>query len=92
MIQRGEAKLVRNITDILDEFGITTTLKAREIKPAAELNIFEEKILSALEEPLQIDVISEKCGMPSSECLVTLLSLEFKGLAKQLPGKVFGRL
>ncbi|NCS80217.1 MAG: hypothetical protein GW788_00520, partial [Ignavibacteria bacterium] len=28
-------------------------------------------------------------GLSTSDCLVNLLTLEFKGLVKQLPGKMF---
>jgi hypothetical protein len=34
-------------------------------------------------------MISELSGKPVNECLVHLLSLEFKQLARQLPGKFF---
>jgi DNA processing protein len=62
-------------------------------KPTVGLNLFEEKILNSLDgEPLQIDNISSLTQLSSSECLVHLLSLEFKGLVKQLPGKIFSRI
>ncbi len=53
--------------------------------------MFEEKIYNSLtNEPLHIDKIAELTNLSTSDCLVHLLSLEFKGLVKQLPGKVFG--
>jgi DNA processing protein len=95
LIQKGEAKLVLNAEDILVELE----LKLKPIigknipKPSVHLNMFEEKILSTLQEdPLQIDNISTLTELSTSECLVHLLSLEFKGLVKQLPGKVFAIL
>ncbi len=55
-----------------------------------ELNLFEEKIISSLDnKPMQIDKIASLTNLSTSDCLVHLLSLEFKGLVKQLPGKVF---
>lgn len=95
LIQKGEAKLVRNGEDVLVELE----LKLKPVigknipKPQVGLNLFEEKILTSLqEEPLHIDNISSLTAMATSECLVHLLSLEFKGLIKQLPGKVFSVL
>ncbi len=95
LIQKGEAKLVTNPEDVLVELE----LKLKPVigknipKPNIEMNLFEEKIYHVLEtEPKQIDKISEQSGISTSDCLVNLLSLEFKGLVKQLPGKVFSRM
>lgn len=95
LIQKGEAKLVSNAEDILVELE----LKLKPVigknipKPSVELNMFEEKILTTLQDdPLQIDKISALTELTTSECLVHLLSLEFKGLVKQLPGKVFSSI
>lgn len=92
LIQRSEAKLIRSAEDILIELE----LKLKPVigknipKPQIDLTVFEEKILSALNnDPIQIDKIAEKADMSTSDCLVNLLSLEFKGLVKQLPGKMF---
>jgi DNA processing protein len=43
-------------------------------------------------EALQIDKIATAANLSTSDCLVHLLSLEFKGLVKQLPGKMFALL
>jgi DNA processing protein len=92
LIQRGEAELVIDAEDILTELE----LKLKPIigknipKPQKDLSIFEEKIYNCLlNEPLQIDKIAEMTNQSTSECLVNLLSLEFKGMVKQLPGKMF---
>ncbi|HPS65439.1 MAG TPA: DNA-protecting protein DprA, partial [Ignavibacteria bacterium] len=59
-------------------------------KPTVELNLFEEKILSGLDQnPKQIDEIASVTLTSTADCLVNLLTLEFKGLVKQLPGKMF---
>ncbi len=92
LIQKGEAKLIRSSEDVLLELE----LKLKPIigknipKPKIEMNLFEEKIISVLKnEPIQIDVIATFTNLTTSDCLVHLLSLEFKGLVKQLPGKMF---
>ncbi|MDZ7765106.1 MAG: DNA-processing protein DprA [Melioribacteraceae bacterium] len=95
LIQEGRAKLVKNAEDILVELD----LKLKPVigknipKPKVDLNLFEEKLLEVLNsEPIQIDKLSAKVGSTTSDCLVNLLTLEFKGLVKQLPGKQFVKL
>lgn len=93
LIQRGEAELITSADDILTELELKLKpVVGKNIpKPEKELNMFEEKIYNSLSnEPLHIDKISELTNLSTSDCLVHLLSLEFKGLVKQLPGKVFG--
>ena len=95
LIQKGEAKLVRFAEDLLVELE----LKLKPIlgnnipRENIELNFFEEKIIASLNnEPLQIDKIAMNTNLTTSDCLVHLLSLEFKGLVRQLPGKMFALL
>ena len=92
LIQRGEAELIKNAEDILIELELKLKpILGKNIpKQQKDLTIFEEKIYNCLlNEPLHIDKIAEKTEQSTSDCLVHLLSLEFKGLVKQLPGKMF---
>lgn len=92
LIKRGEAKLITTFEDIIRELEIKLKpVVGRNIpKPEISLNMFEEKIMQTLDNvPKHIDLIAEHAGMSSSDCLVYLLSLEFKGAVKQLPGKMF---
>lgn len=94
LIQRGEAKLVTCAEDILLELELKLKPEiGKNIpKPSVELNLFEEKLINILDtEPKQIDEIASFSSMTTSDCLVNLLTLEFKGLVKQLPGKMFIR-
>jgi len=95
LIQKGEAKLVCSAEDILVELELKLkpVLGKNVPKDNVELNLFEEKIIASLNnEPLQIDKIASTTNLSTSDCLVHLLSLEFKGLVKQLPGKMFALL
>jgi len=95
LIQKGEAKLIKNAEDVLVELELRLkpVIGKNIPKPKVELNLFEEKILEALKgNSLQIDKLALKVDMLTSDCLVHLLSLEFKGLVKQMPGKVFSIL
>lgn len=92
LIQEGRAKLVQNVDDIISELNVKLERgKARkEEPPAIQLTIFEQKVYDLLgADPLHIDDIAETSENATSDVLVTLLSLEFKGLIKQLPGKMF---
>ena len=62
--------------------------KEKELKE--DLSVTEKKIYDSLcYEPVHIDSINELTGLSISDCLVSLLSLEFKGLIRQSPGKNF---
>ncbi|MGE5350629.1 MAG: DNA-processing protein DprA [Syntrophothermus sp.] len=93
LIQKSGAKLVCGIDDVIQELEIKLKPVIGKNIPRTteeELNMFEEKLMACLDnEPKQIDVISEMTKLSISDCLVNLLSLEFKGLVKQYPGKMF---
>ncbi len=95
LIQKGEAELVRSTEDVLIELELKLkpVLGKNIPKQQVDLNLFEEKILNILDsEALQIDKIAAEAKLSTSDCLVHLLSLEFKGMIKQLPGKMFALL
>ncbi|MEN8138706.1 MAG: DNA-processing protein DprA [Bacteroidota bacterium] len=92
LIQRNEAKLVVEPNDILIELNLKIQPEVgRNIpKPKLDLTLFEEKILDNLTtSPKHIDIIANDTLLSTSECLVNLLSLEFKSVIQQLPGKMF---
>ena len=95
LIKEGRAKLVSNIDDILEELQFDTGIKKRgkvqEQKP--DLTLFEQKIYEVISsEPTHIDSIAETAKISPTDALVNLLSLEFKGLVRQLPGKFFTKV
>ncbi len=93
LIKEGRAKLVEDVTDVLDElrYKLKPILRSQPpSQPRVQLTIFEQKVFDLLgEEPEHIDALGERCGMAISDLLVQLLSLELKGIVKQLPGKYF---
>jgi DNA processing protein len=97
LIKDGRALLTETIEDILTELAprLKGVLKDRgTVAPEApaDLTLFEKQIYDALQdEPVQIDVLAERAHMPTSDALVHLLSLEFKGAVRQMPGKMFLR-
>lgn len=92
LIQKGEAKLVTCIDDMLYELKLKLNPElSKNVKTQfVELNLFEEKVINSLSsEPKYIDDIALDTQLSTADCLVNLLTLEFKGLVKQLPGKMF---
>lgn len=92
LIQKGEAKLVLNVEDIFSELELKLkpVIGEHQTKRPIDLNMFEAKIYDVISnEPQHIDKISQLSNLSSSDSLVHLLSLEFRGLIKQLAGKMF---
>jgi DNA processing protein len=92
LIQKSEAELIRSAEDIILELELKLKpILGKNIpKQQIDLTLFEEKILNVLNSETQhIDKIASLTNVSTSDCLVNLLSLEFKGLIKQLPGKMF---
>ena len=49
-----------------------------------------DSILNILEQgPMHIDILIEKTGMSAQELMHRLISLEMKGIIRQLPGKMY---
>ncbi len=96
LIRDGKAKLVTSVDDLLDELkpqlrGLLR--EERKPEPEIELTLFERKLLDVLESGTShIDTIAEKANLTTADALVHLLSLEFKGLVRQYPGKMFAKL
>jgi len=92
LIQGNRAKLVSKPEDILFELNLKIQpLIGKNIpKPKIDLSLFEEKMYNCLiSSPKHIDTIAHETSTSTSDCLVNLLSLEFKGIIQQLPGKMF---
>jgi DNA processing protein len=99
LIKNGHAKLVTSSDDVINELEhklkpvLNKEESAKKEKQVNHLSNVEKKIFESIEyEPLNIDVLNERTGLTISDCLVNLLSLEFKGLIRQLPGKNFVRV
>lgn len=96
LIREGRAKLVQTVDDVLEELKphLRPILKKeRESEPIVELTLFEKNLFDVLRsEPMHIDALAELANTSTADALVTLLSMEFKGVVKQLPGKMFIRL
>ncbi len=93
LIKKG-ATLVTSVDDILSELkGVLTLPSEREMsKLQTDLSREEKRIFSLLSlEPNHIDKIAKESDFKIPQVLSVLLSLELKGLVRQLSGKMFVR-
>ena len=91
LIKQG-AKLVEDVYDIIEEFGIDWEEKGvgQQKKEHIRLDSREKRIYECLSEyPVSVDEIIRKTDMDASEVLSNLLKMELKGIITQLPGKMF---
>ncbi|MFH0990483.1 MAG: DNA-processing protein DprA [bacterium] len=97
LIREGRAKLVLSAEDVLSELELQfrpllKKERVHEALPTITLTLFERAIFECLSaEPIHIDTLAEQAETSTSDALVQLLSLEFKGVVTQLPGKYFVR-
>jgi DNA processing protein len=97
LIKEG-AKLVEGVGDVLEELGprferlaqLALDFSSPPVSSHPELAPGEKQVFALLgEEPLHIDALAGRSGLPMAELLRILLDLELAGLVAQLPGKRF---
>lgn len=93
LIKTNRATLMENISDLEYILGWQHNPKQAVQKQLfVELNSDEKIIINILdeeEEELSIDIIALKANMPVSKVSALLLNLEFSGLIRSLPGKMY---
>ncbi|OGO32132.1 MAG: DNA protecting protein DprA [Chloroflexi bacterium RBG_16_56_11] len=85
LIRDGEAKLVREHSDILEELNLTAVarqIEMREVLPTSDTESVLLRQLSA--EPVHIDEICRLAGLPAATVSGTLAMMELKGMVKQV--------
>lgn len=100
LIRDQHAKLVTNPADILDELGEAgKALRAGERPGEIEAPLFQGTlstdeghiydVLTAQEQ--SIEMIADRTGQTAAKVASTLITLQLKGLVRQLPGNLFMR-
>lgn len=92
MIAHGEAKPVFCVEDILSEYGASLTGQARgrQVILRTQLSKEENSIVdSLLISEKSFDELCEACGFTVWEMNSYLTGLEFLGIMKQLPGRIY---
>ena len=90
---KGGAKLVQTADDILEELAPHLNLQPAQTASAPTgLSETMRRIYEALsEQPLHIDLISERSGVPAGQLSALLLEMELRGLIKEAAGKRYQR-
>jgi DNA processing protein len=94
LIRQNKACLIQSADDLLHSLGWKNQVKkARpQTQLFAELNPQEESIVKALQSksaPMHIDDIALMSNLPPGNLSTHLLTLEFAGILKSLPGKMY---
>jgi DNA processing protein len=85
LIQRGEAKLVSSVQDILTELNLTTAPQQIEMKELIPATDTEADLLRHItKEPAHIDEVCRDSGLPASTVSSLLAMMELKGLIRQM--------
>lgn len=98
LIKLGHAKLVQDVEDIIEELPdyVRKSIMERQAAlplPDDGLSEEEARALGALgHEPVHMDAVADGLGLPSNMVSAILLSLELKGLVRQMPGRLFIKL
>ena len=96
LIREG-AKLIMDPEDIIEEvlpqYERPSRPEDRKPSEPIELTPESQKILDLIEaNPVHIDTLIQKSGLPSGQVSSLLLDLELKSLVQQLSGKMFKKL
>ena len=94
LIRTDRARLTRSPNDVLEALGFRISIPGitEQAAHTPEMTLFEEKIYELLgAEPVHADMLCKQSGFPPGQLMATLLTLEFKGLARQIAGKMFLR-
>jgi len=96
LIKSNKAALVESAEDIAFQLGWTDTKESKKKKPSQlaifnELKDDEKALVNLLQQngKLPIDSICLRSKMPLSKVSSSLLTLEFQGIVRSLPGKIY---
>jgi DNA processing protein len=87
LIQEGAAKLVMSVEDVLEELNLSLVERHQEVRMAVPEDERELQILQCISlEPVHVDEIGQKSGLPIAEVTSTLAMMELKGMVRQVGG------
>lgn len=94
LIQKGEAKLVKDTEDILEELNLTmaTTSQQMELRDVAPEDPTEAQLLKLIStQPSHVDEVQRASGLPIATVSSALALLELKGMVRQVAPMSFIR-
>ena len=87
LIQRGEAKLVTNSNDVLEELNLSMVFEHTAVQKALPETEEEAALFEYLSgEPIHVDALIRSTGLSSQAVSSTLTLLELKGVVRQVGG------
>lgn len=89
-IQRGEAKLVLKVDDILGELNLQAVPEQLEMQQLIPATDTEADLLRHIsKEPVHIDEVCRESGLPASTVSSLLAMMELKGLVRDVGAKAY---
>jgi len=86
LIQQG-AKPVLSVEDILEELNLTMVSQQAEVRAMVPENETEATLLKYITaEPIHVDELGRKSGLPIAQVSSTLALMELKGMVRQVGG------
>jgi DNA processing protein len=87
LIQEGAAKLIASVEDILEELNLTLVEHHEAVRTTVPENEQEAHVLQYVStEPIHVDEIGQRTGLPIAEVTSILAVMELKGMVRQLGG------
>ncbi len=85
LIQRGEAKLVTSVQDILEELNLTMAAQQSEVREVVPETPTERALLAYVgTEPIHLDELVRSSGLPTATVSSTLCMMELKGMVRRV--------
>jgi DNA processing protein len=85
LIQRGEAKLVTCVEDVLEELNLTMVAQHTEAREVVPDTPTEKELLACIgAEPTHIDEVIRHSGLPTATVSSTLSMMELKGMVRRV--------
>jgi len=87
LIQRGEAKLVTDVKNVLEELNLCSITQQVEVQEIIPSNAIESNLLRHISaEPVHIDDLGRVTGLPITQVSSVLTLMELKGMVRQVGG------
>jgi len=84
-LKRGEAKLVTDVQDILEELHLTMAPQQQETRRIVPATPAEKDLLAHLgREPLHVDELVRRTGLPAAAVSSTLAMMELRGVVRRV--------
>ncbi len=85
LVQSGEAKLVMDVQDILEELNLTMLAQQVEVRQIVPENDVEARLLACLSsEPTHIDELGRSAALPIAQVSSALSLMELKGMVHRV--------